>query len=171
LPPAKGFKAQVKPEEKGKGDKRAGSLGRAGGGRTLSEKPDRIIKATIKSYQGCGEGIAESSQKLLQRYDRIYIPPIVPIITRVERYGCNCPHCGALQIAPLPVGMELGSPFGNRIAALVTTLRYSHGISYARMTQMLSEVFGLEMSQGAIAKLLSRVKGQLQSGGWDFSSA
>jgi transposase len=57
--------------------------------------------------------------------------------------------------------MEPGSPFGERIAALVTTLRYSHGISYARMTQMLTEVFGLKMSQGAIDNLLSRVKRQL----------
>ena len=67
------------------------------------------------------------------------------------------------QIAGVPVGMEPGSPFGNRIAALVTTMRYSHGISYGRMQSMLSEVFGLELSQGAIANLLLRVKGQLQA--------
>jgi len=42
-------------------------------------------------------------------------------------------------------------------------MRYSHGISDGRMHQMLCEVFGLEMSEGAIANLLSRVKGQLQS--------
>jgi transposase len=59
--------------------------------------------------------------------------------------------------------MEPGSPFGPRIAALVTTMRYGHGISYSRMQQMLGEVFGLEISEGAIANLLSRVKEQLQS--------
>ena len=59
--------------------------------------------------------------------------------------------------------MEAKSPFGDRIAALVTTMRYSHGISYGRMQQMLSEVFGLEISEGAIANLLTRVKGQLES--------
>jgi transposase len=59
--------------------------------------------------------------------------------------------------------MEPGSRFGNRIAALVTTMRYSDGISYSRMQQMLEEVFGLEISEGAIANLLSRVKGELDS--------
>ena len=59
--------------------------------------------------------------------------------------------------------MEAKSPFGDRIAALVTTMRYSHGISYGRMQQMLSEVFGLEISEGGIANLLTRVKGQLES--------
>ena len=81
----------------------------------------------------------------------------------MERYGCRCPQCGVAQIAAVPIGMEPGSPFGNRIAALVTTLRYSHGISYHRMQQMFSEVFGLEISEGAIANLLLRVKGQLQT--------
>ncbi|MGH2412505.1 MAG: hypothetical protein ACRDEA_02175 [Microcystaceae cyanobacterium] len=40
LPPAKGFKAQVKCEEKESQGKRKGSLGREGGGRPLSENPD-----------------------------------------------------------------------------------------------------------------------------------
>ena len=163
LPPAKGFKAEVKREDKAGEKTRVGSLGREGGGRALSEHPNQILESMVKSCQDCGAEIAQSEQQLMARYDKIDLPPIAPIVTRVERYGCDCPQCGAPQIAAVPVGMEPGSPFGNRIAALITTMRYSHGISYGRMQQMLGEVFGLEMSQGAIANLLSRVKGQLQS--------
>jgi transposase len=163
LPPAKGFKTEVKGDEKETQGKRAASIGREGGGRKLSETPNQIIKATVKSCQNCGTEIGESFQKLLQRYDKIDIPPIQPIVTRVEQYGCCCPGCGQPQIASVPVGMEPGSPFGNRIAALVTTLRYSHAISYARMKQLLSEVFGLEISEGGIANLLTRVKGELET--------
>jgi transposase len=163
IPPAQGFKANVKSEEKASSNERTGSVGREGGGRQLSEEPDQIIKATVKSCAGCGKEIAESKQILMERYDKIDIPPIKPIVTRVERYGCKCEGCGQQQIANVPVGMESGSPFGNRIAALVTTMRYSHGISYNRMQQMLSEIFGLEISEGAIANLLARVKGQLES--------
>lgn len=163
LPPAQGFKAEVTGQERGIAKKRAGSVGREGGGRELSENPDQIIKATVKSCLVCGQEIAESMQSLMQRYDKIDIPAIQPIVTRVERYGCRCTNCGQQQIAEVPVGMEPGSPFGNRIAALVTTMRYSHGISYGRMEQMLKEVFGLEISEGAIANLLSRVKGELDS--------
>jgi transposase len=163
LPPAKGFKAEVKDEAKAGAQRRAGSLGREGGGRPLSEHPDQIVEATVKSCQACGAEMAHTDQQLMARYDKIDIPPIAPMVTRVERYGCDCPECGAPQMAAVPVGMEPGSPFGHRIAALVTTMRYSHGISYGRMQQMLGEVFGLEISEGAIANLLSRVKGQLQS--------
>ncbi len=163
LPASRGFKAEVKSEEQGRNNQRTGSIGREGGGRQLSETPDQIIKATIKSCAGCGKAIGESSQILMERYDKIDIPPIKPIVTRVERYGCKCEGCGQQQIADVPMGMEAGSPFGDRIAALVTTMRYSHGISYNRMQQMMKEVFGLEISEGAIANILSRVKGQLDS--------
>ena len=163
LPPARGFKADVKNEEKGSEGQRIGSIGREGGGRQLSEAPDQIIKASVKSCAECGKQIGESMQILRERYDKIDIPPIKPIVTRVERYGCKCDGCGQEQIANVPVGMESGSLFGDRIAALVTTMRYSHGISYNRMQQMMSEVFGIEISEGAIANLLTRVKGQLES--------
>lgn len=163
LPPAKGFKADVQTREQGSNEQRFGSIGREGGGRQLSENPDQIIKATVKSWAGCGKELAGTIQTLMERYDKIDIPPIKPIVTRVERYGCKCEECGQQQIAEVPVGMEPGSPYGNRIAALVTTMRYSHGISYRRMQQMLGEVFGLEISEGAIANLLTRAKGQLES--------
>jgi transposase len=163
LAPARGFKAEVKSEEKGNNQQRTNSIGREGGGRPLSETPDQIIKATVKSCAECGKESAASMQILMERYDKIDIPPIKPIVTRVERYGCKCEGCGQQQIANVPVGMEPGSPFGDRIAALVTTMRYSHGISYNRMQQMMSEVFGLEISEGAIASLLMRVQGQLEN--------
>lgn len=161
LPPARGFKAEIKSQEENSEGKRTGSLGREGGGRILSENPDQIIQATLTNCRECGKDVTQSTQVLMERYDKIDIPPIRPTVTRVERYGCKCPNCGQQQIAEVPVGMEAGSPYGNRIAALVTTMRYSHGISYNRMQKMLKEIFGLEISEGAIANILTRVKGQL----------
>jgi transposase len=68
----------------------------------------------------CGTSLGTIEQKIQQRYDKIELPPIKPIVTRVEQYGCKCPQCGEKQVATVPVGLEVGSPYGNRIAALVT---------------------------------------------------
>ena len=119
FPPAKGFKAEVKSEVKAGEQGRVGSLGREGGGRRLSENPDPIIESTVKSCQACGAEIDKSEQQLMAQYDRIDMPSIAPIVTRIERYGCRCPQCGEPQIAAVPMGMEPRSPFGTRIAALV----------------------------------------------------
>jgi len=63
----------------------------------------------------------------------------------------------------VPVGLEPGSPFGPRIASLVTYLRYSHAVSYQRLRQLLAELYGLTLSEGAIANLLRRTHAQLST--------
>jgi len=165
LPPSQGFKASVEPQPQSTSSvvKRAGSLGREGGGRPLSEQPDQMIKAHLQYCGDCGVALSVDLQKIMQRYDKIEMPPIRPVVTQVERYGCNCPSCGKVQLAPVPARLAPGSPFGESIAALVTTLRYSHAISYERMGQLMREVFGLEISEGAIANLLQHVKQQLST--------
>ena len=65
------------------------------------------------------------------------------------------------QIAAVSPELEPGSLLGPQIMSLVTTLRYSHGISYNRMSQMLGDLFRLTVSEGGIANLLSRVNAQL----------
>lgn len=161
LPPAQGFKAAVSEPSGTKAIKRSASVGRSGGGRKLTDNPDQIIRAQVKSCKSCGVSMSGTLQQLMQRYEKVEIPPIRPVVTQVERYGCTCPGCGEVQLAPVPVGLEPGSPFGDGVAALVTTLRYGHAISYARLSQLMSEVFNLSISEGALASLLQRVKAQL----------
>jgi transposase len=162
LPPAKGFKASLNSSSSSEALRRTASAGRAGGGRQLSQTPDQIILAQVKGCKTCGASLSQTAQQLMQRYDRIEIPPIHPVVTRVERYGCTCPNCGAVQLAAVPIGMESGSPFGNGVAALVTTLRYAHAISYARLSELMSQLFNLSISEGALANLFERVKTQLE---------
>ncbi len=90
------------------------------------------------------------------RYDKIEIPPVRPVVTRVEQYGGNCPHCGGFYVAPIPVGLEPGTPFGRSIQTLATYLRYTHAISYERLSALFSEVFGLSISEGALANLFEK---------------
>jgi hypothetical protein len=44
------------------------------------------------------------------------------------------------------------------VASLVTYLRYSHAISYQRLSQLMRKLYGLSLSQGPIANLLQRVQ-------------
>lgn len=160
LPPSQGFKPNQSTSESTLSDaKGTGSHRR--GGRALSQQPDQVVVAQVKRCPHCGAEVEPSTQRLSGIYERIELPPITPHITRVERYGGTCPCCQQTYQAPVPVGLEPGSPFGNSIASLVTYLRYSHAISYQRLSQLMSELYGLDLSEGAIANLLQRVKAQL----------
>jgi transposase len=137
LPPAKGFKPAVKKGTDSSPMKRIASLGRAGGGRPLSDNPDQVLEARLKSCNKCGLDLPESLQKLVQRYDKIDIPPICPVVTQVKLYGCTCPDCGEVQIAPVAAGLEPGTPYQDGVVALVTALRYEHAIGYERLSRRI----------------------------------
>ncbi|MEG4812304.1 hypothetical protein QUA82_35725, partial [Microcoleus sp. F8-D3] len=87
-----------------------GALGRAGGGRELHPHPDQTIIAQLKNCPQCGEKVTATAQKLQSVYEKIELAPIRPIVTRIERYGGQCACCQTKYVAPVPLGMEPGSP-------------------------------------------------------------
>jgi transposase len=163
MPPSQGFKLNRKSsnEQSQAKSKSSGGEGHGQGGRPLSEHPDEIHQAIVEECSDCGASLSLEQQRVVQRYEKIDIPPIRARVTRVERYGCTCPECGSAQVAAVPEALAPGSPFGERIAAIVTSLRYSHAISYQRLQQVLADLFSVEISEGGIANLLGRVKEQL----------
>ena len=132
------------------------------GGRPLHPDPDQVIIAKAKVCPHCGDGVPEAGQSLQAVYDKIELPPVKPIVTRVEQYGGRCAGCGQPYVAPVPAGMEPGTPFGASIQSLATYLRYTHAISYERLSALLSQVFGLDISEGGLANLFQA--GQRASG-------
>ena len=129
---------------------RQGSLGRAGGGRPLAEEPDQLVIAKAATCAHCRAVLAEADQRLHARYDKVELPPVRPVVTRVERYLGRCPCCGGTTLAPVPEGMEQGTPFGVSILALALYLRFTHAISYRRLTRLFLHLFALPISEGAL---------------------
>ena len=117
--------------------------------------------AKAKVCPHCGHGVPAAGQSLQAVYDKIEVPPVKPIVTRVERYGGWCAACGQSYAAPVPVGMEPGTPFGASIQSLATYLRYTHAISDERLSALFTQVFGLHISEGGLANLFRLVKGRL----------
>ncbi len=75
-------------------------MGRAGGVRELHPHPDQTIIAIVKNCPQCGEKVTAAAQKLQSVYEKIELPPIRPIITRIERYGGQCACCQTKYVAP-----------------------------------------------------------------------
>ena len=106
--------------------------------------------------------LSEAGQELAKEYDHIDIPPITPITTRVELFRTTCPCCKARVTASAPADMPEGTPFGPGIAS---TIAYLHGcqmIGFKRLTEVCQGLFGLTISQGAIANVLAASARQSQ---------
>src|SRR4029079_13160969 len=130
----------------------------AGGGRPLAEEPDQFVIAKAAACAHCRAALDEAAQVLHARYDKVELPPVRPVVTRVERYLGRCPCCGGATLAPVPGGMDEGSPFGVSILALALYLRFTHAISYRRLSRLFLHLFVLPISEGALDALFRRVK-------------
>ena len=156
VPPSQGRKTNTPPCKERDGKTRGKGHGR--GGRGLHRDPDQRVEARATTCPHCASALGGSDQKLHAVYDKIELPRPASIVTRVELYAARCRGCGARVVAPAPSGLEPGSPFGPSIEALAVYLRYEHAIGYQRLSRLFADLFGLQISQGALANLFQRVK-------------
>src|SRR6266849_380432 len=133
LPPSQGRKPNRAERRAAKKRK-----GRPGVFRALAPNPDRIVANVAERCPHCDHALTPADQSGFHAYDHIELPPIRPVITRIHRHRGVCPGCRRGFSAPPPAGMPPGSPFGPGLVGL------------------LVEVFGLRLSEGAIANLLAR---------------
>jgi len=54
--------------------------------------------------------------------------------------------------------MPKGSPFGPNLRALVIYLRFTQGIAFERLATLLSDLLGLDISEGALVNILDAAK-------------
>ena len=157
MPPSKGQKPNRPNKAKREGP-RKGSLGRDGGGRALTAEPDAVVVAKPSRCRHCQAAFGDADQTLDARYDKIDLPRVRPVVTRVERYAGRCRCCGATTLAAVPEGLEPGTPFSVNIVALAMYLRFVHAVSYKRLSRLLLELFGLAISEGALDAAFRRAR-------------
>ena len=151
LPPSSARKANV--AEPGAAKKKR--KGRPGVTRELCANPDATRDIYAKRC-ACGTALSPADQPDCFAYDHIDVPPIKPVTTRINVHKGTCPCCKRRVAAKAPADMMPGTPFGPNITSLVA---YFHGcqlVSYNRLAEMMHGVFGLKISEGAIANMLAR---------------
>src|SRR3954469_22142424 len=144
-PPSRGHKANGAAEARRKGKVHAGAH------RPLHPEPTRRRDVFAERCPHCRAALAAAGQAPLQAYDRDDIPRVPAGLPP----GAPCP-CGRGRFkATPPTGLEPGSPFGPNLRALVLYLRFGQAIPFARLARLLADLFGLSVSEGALAGMLA----------------
>ncbi len=125
--------------------------------------PDETVIARPVCCAHCQAALREGDQRLAARYDKFELPKVKPVVTRVERYAGHCHGCGQTTLAPLPEGLEPGTPFSLNIVALAIYLRFTHAISYRRLSRLMLELYGLAISEGALDAAFRRAMPRLDA--------
>jgi transposase len=143
------------------GIRREASVGRAGGGRPLHPEPDHVIMAQAKTGPQGGGAVQAQEPHLQAVDDTIEWPPSTPLVPPVEPHAGPCAPWGQSYVAPVPVGMAPGTPFGASIQRLATDLRSMQASSDARLSARLAQGERGPIRAGARANLCRRVHRRL----------
>ena len=147
-PPSRGDKPSSASDAAPKGKAHAGAH------RPLHPNPTSRRDGFARACAHCGGDVSGHRQIACEAYDHIEIPDINPDVTRVTLFGGTCACRAKTFKAPAPEGMAPGSPFGPNLRALVIYLRFTQGIAFGRLATLLSDILGLEISEGALVNML-----------------
>jgi transposase len=130
--------------------------GHKGHARALAETADAYEDHHPAHCQHCGLPFVEDAMgEVIGEYDEIDLPEVKPIIRRHRRISCRCATCGKATSAPMPQAAQ-GTPFGRRIHALALYLKSNQLFSYQRLQGVFGDLFGLDISQGALMNMFKR---------------
>src|ERR1700746_391466 len=151
LPPSQGRKPN-RPERRAAKKRK----GRPGVFRALAPNPDRSVASVAERCPHCDHALTLADLSGFHAYDHIELPPIRPVITRIHRHRGVGPSCRRGFSAAPPAGVPPGSPFGHKLVALILHLHVTQAIGFERLVRLLDELFGIRISEGAIANMLAR---------------
>ncbi len=141
--------------------KRGARKGHPGGSRRRCQA-DQILPLRPERCGRCGADLAHVPAHVRGRSQQVELPPVKPRVVEVVRYRCRCPKCGTRNTAALPSGWNPRQRFGPRLQTLLSYLHHQQHVSYARLRTLLLDLFGLAISEGAIAAALARCSAALK---------
>jgi transposase len=152
-----------RPPAPASGKKRGGQPGHRRHSRPLvpPERLRQVIECKPPACRCCGHDLQGDDPQPL-RHQVAELPPIEPTVDEYRLHRLECPHCGTSTCAALPPGVPTGA-FGPRLRAILSVLAGAYRLGKRPIRQLASDLFGLSISVGMIARLERQAAAELQA--------
>ena len=127
-----------------------GQKGHKGHNLKMTGSPDSIIVHDVSVCSGCGRSLEEIKSDGYKKRQVFDLPPIKVEVTEHRAQEKICPHCGQLNRAPFPEGVEQPTQYGTAIKAYAVYLNQYQLLPYERIRELFSDLFGIGLSTGTI---------------------
>jgi transposase len=162
LPPSSDrFVRQPKSLRKKSGKKAGGQPGHQGRTLMWSEKPDEVIVHPLCCCQYCQSDLHLVSVCAYERRQVIDVPEPRLLVQEHQAEHKQCPACQSMSCAPFPAGVDGPVQYGPRVGAIALYLVQQQLLPWARACEVLSDLLGIEMSQGSLSALIERCAANL----------
>jgi transposase len=132
-------------------------------GRTLRQvdNPDKVVPHEPAACGDCGASLAGAPQVGVVRRQVFDIPPMRATVTEHRMVTKQC-ACGAHTTATAPPQVEAPVQYGPRLSAIVVYLLVAQFGAHKRVAQAVADLFGVPISQGAMAAMTAKATGRLE---------
>jgi transposase len=139
-----------------------GQVGHVGETRALSEKVDRIIVHRPTCCEYCGESLAQTPGKLLERRQVHDLPPIEVVVEEHQIEQVCCPHCQELSQGSFPPSVKATVQYGPQVRAWAVYLNQYQLIPMDRTCQLMEEGLGCPISEGTLFNWITEASAGLE---------
>ncbi|MEA2028705.1 MAG: IS66 family transposase [Campylobacterota bacterium] len=138
-----------------------GQIGHKGTTLIQSDSPDEIIDIayTLDSCKACHSNLVDEVAQLKEKRQvlDISLSAINRKITQYQSYSKICSQCGYdNHDNTFPVGVTPNISYGNTIMAIVNYFSVVHYLPYKRIISVLTNLYGVSLSEGSIDTLIKR---------------
>lgn len=125
------------------------------------EDVTRMVELPPEVCPSCGETHFGESDEPPLRDQFIDLPPVKPEVTEIRRPVMTCTACGQAAYAPLPDDTPKHT-FGPGVVAMIGVLTGMLNVSKRQAHAMMTEVFHVPMSLGAVSHCEDRLSRALE---------
>lgn len=144
---------RTKPFRKPTGKKPGGQPGHEGSTLELTGSADSVVEESADICDACGDSLVGCDSELDYITQIISLQQLKPLITEVRHYVKVCRTCGKRVKSHAERRRSNVVVYDASVKGLVVYLSTVQFLAYNRIASFFKEVFGLEISQGSIAKI------------------
>jgi transposase len=162
LPPSSDrFVRAPKSLRKKSGKKAGGQPGHRGHHLQQVQTPDEVLMHPVLQCAHCQHDLRAQPAAIPERRQMIDLPAKRLWVTEHRVEEKQCPACYHLTRASFPAGVAAPAQYGTGIQALATYLVEGQCVPYARASQLLQDLLGIQLSAGSIATFVTTCHQQL----------
>lgn len=155
LPPSSDrFHRPIKSLRQPSGKKAGGQKGHQGHHLQQVSTPDEILLHTVGCCEQCHADLSRREATLAERRQVIDLPLKRLWVKEYRVEEKQCPHCFHLTRAAFLPEVKAPAQYGLGIQALATYLVEGQSVPYARASQFLQALLGVQLSAGSIASFI-----------------
>src|SRR5437868_15235369 len=125
------------------------------------EQPDHILIHPVERGARCQHDLRAQAADVPERRQVMDLPPKRLWVTQHRVEEKQCPRCFHLTRANFPASVKAPAQYGTSIQTLATYLVEGQVVPYARASQLLQDLLGVQLSAGSIASFVTTCHQQL----------